>query len=57
MQKYYYKYQIYTDNLCYGVRPVSQEYRTLKDAKADLDWYRNKYGCCTIKRVRFTANT
>lgn len=57
MSKYYYRYIIYTDNLCHGYRPVSREYHTLSDAKTDLYYYMKNYGICVIKKKRYTANT
>ena len=55
--KYYYKYVIRTNNLCYGIMQVSREYRNRNEAAIDLPFFQERYGICEIVKRRFYENT
>lgn len=49
---YFYKWDIWTNNLCYGYKLVGR-YDTLKEARANTERIQNKYGCCEIVKRRY----
>lgn len=55
--KYYYKYVIRTNNLCYGGMQVSREYKSRNEAAIDLPFFQERYGICEIVKRRFYENT
>lgn len=46
-----YKWDIWTNNLCYGYKFV-ERFNTLQEARANANRIQNKYGCCDIVKKR-----
>ena len=49
---YIYKWDIWTNNLCYGYKFVGR-YNTLEEARANINCLQNKNGCCEIVKRRY----
>ena len=49
---YIYKWDIWTNNLCYGYKFV-ERFNTLQEARANINLIQNKYGCCDIVKKRY----